>query len=571
MTGPGLSDVYEPMAEYLPLIERAVAGLSDPTAEARRTIYDRARGALIGQLRGMRPPIPELDIARESAALDEAIARVEAMFVAARTGRPASGGPAPASIGATAPPAAARPSIPAEATAAATAPSIAPLPQRERPSFAPRPPVMPAGKGRTAVAPGPAAVQPRAEPPAGTNVAGAPPAVVRPAMPIAPRIGAVAADRAGAPITVAPGTTPSGVILPAAPTLEVPNFAPAVGPALDRASPTPGATTRVVPGRDPDGPSRRVVDRPADDRARPAAPRPAREPARRVSAWLVAGLAAVLMVGFGVLAWTWRDKPAQLLAARRAEASSDTAGKVSGRADNPPASSGVAGATPDAAASPGSRVAPVPVGESGVDEVTTPSQAPASSGQGAPAPDQGSVAVSQRAALLVDAPDEPQKVKTYVGTVVWTSDSVSPGQGQPLSTAVRADIDVPEAKLKMSMVLKKNPEPQLPASHTMEFGFVPQPGGTLGGVKQINVPEMRKDDDPTGEPLQGLPVRITDNLFLVGLSRGTAAEKSNLLLISERNWFDVSVLLVSGKIGKVTFEKGIAGQRTLEAAMKSWQ
>ena len=158
-----------------------------------------------------------------------------------------------------------------------------------------------------------------------------------------------------------------------------------------------------------------------------------------------------------------------------------------------------------------------------------------------------------------------------MGTVVWHLDSVSPGGGQPLASAVKADIDIPDAKLKVSMLMQKNPEPQLPASHTIEFHFLPQGGNVLGPVKQVNVPEMRKNDDaPTGDALAGVPVAITDNYFLVGLTRG-AAETQNLRLMTERNWFDMSVLFTSGKLGKLTFEKGAAGQRVIEDAFKTWK
>ena len=70
------------MAEYFPLLDRAVSGLPDQTTEARRSIYDRARAALIGQLRSVQPPIGEEDIERENKALDEAIARIEARYAA---------------------------------------------------------------------------------------------------------------------------------------------------------------------------------------------------------------------------------------------------------------------------------------------------------------------------------------------------------------------------------------------------------------------------------------------------------------------------------------------------------
>jgi hypothetical protein len=66
------------MADYLPLISRAVAGLEKNTGENRRVLYERARGALVNQLRGVDPPLEESDITRERLALEDAIRKVEA-------------------------------------------------------------------------------------------------------------------------------------------------------------------------------------------------------------------------------------------------------------------------------------------------------------------------------------------------------------------------------------------------------------------------------------------------------------------------------------------------------------
>ena len=60
------------MAEYYPLLARAVAALPDSNPESRRSIYERARAALVAQLRAVQPPIAEDDIAHESKMLDEA-------------------------------------------------------------------------------------------------------------------------------------------------------------------------------------------------------------------------------------------------------------------------------------------------------------------------------------------------------------------------------------------------------------------------------------------------------------------------------------------------------------------
>ncbi|MGE3987535.1 hypothetical protein [Pseudorhodoplanes sp.] len=66
------------MADYYPLIQRAIAGLDKNTGEARRALYERARTALVAQLRGVNPPLQEAEITRERLALEEAIRKVEA-------------------------------------------------------------------------------------------------------------------------------------------------------------------------------------------------------------------------------------------------------------------------------------------------------------------------------------------------------------------------------------------------------------------------------------------------------------------------------------------------------------
>src|SRR5947209_3642471 len=74
------------MADYYPLVAKAIAGLEKNTGEGRRMLYERARTALVAQLRGMNdPPLTEAEITRERLALEEAIRKVEAE--AARRGR----------------------------------------------------------------------------------------------------------------------------------------------------------------------------------------------------------------------------------------------------------------------------------------------------------------------------------------------------------------------------------------------------------------------------------------------------------------------------------------------------
>src|SRR6516165_7077762 len=66
------------MADYYPLIARAVAALEKNNGENRRALYERARAVLIAQLRSVTPALNESDITRERLALEESIRKVEA-------------------------------------------------------------------------------------------------------------------------------------------------------------------------------------------------------------------------------------------------------------------------------------------------------------------------------------------------------------------------------------------------------------------------------------------------------------------------------------------------------------
>jgi hypothetical protein len=159
------------MTDYLPLLTRAVSNLGN-NPEGRRAVYDRARQALVGQLRAMTPPLAEAEITRERLALEEAIRRVEAQ--SAKSEPPSSPAPAPP-----APP----PVVPRAPTAAA--PGVASPP---RPAPAPRTP--PAPRPARTASPVGAPQQERAPEP----VSGA--RVVRDAVASVKELGAATADAA---------------------------------------------------------------------------------------------------------------------------------------------------------------------------------------------------------------------------------------------------------------------------------------------------------------------------------------------------------------------------------------
>ena len=173
------------MADFYPVLSRAVAALPVNTADTRQAIYERARAALLGQLKSIQPPMPEADIARQSDALSLAAARIEAEFTAAARMAElplpvaeAAFSPSEEQV-ASAPVAEASVAMPlasgaevlgAEASAAAWAePAKPPKPTVQPPFFAPLPenePVqVPAAEDRSQAAPGDLGERPPLEPP----------------------------------------------------------------------------------------------------------------------------------------------------------------------------------------------------------------------------------------------------------------------------------------------------------------------------------------------------------------------------------------------------------------------
>jgi hypothetical protein len=308
-------------------------------------------------------------------------------------------------------------------------------------------------------------------------------------------------------------------------------------------------------GLSSDFPADEAQDEPRAGGVRPAAPLPPQEKERNLRPLLIGAPVALVIGAIAVFAYMRRDNPedlARLRPAPGAEAPVESTGKIVERIGG-----GQAGR--EAAPAPGQ---------------TSPQQPPAqqqASQQPSSQPNSPVIPVSQRAALLVDAPDEAQRVRTYVGNVVWRLDNVSRGPGQPLAIGVRAELDLPDAKLKAVVLIQKNTDDTLPASHTIEVRFTPAEGGPIPGVAQISTPQMRKEDTPAGDALTGVPAPILRNFFLVGLTRGDAAAARNIDLIRTRGWIDIPMLLSDQRIAKITFEKGAAGERVINEALEAWK
>ena len=537
------------MADYYPLIARAIAGL-DPSApgESRRALYERARAALIAQLRSVEPPLSESEITRERLSLEEAVRKVESEAAqrardASRAGsadRP-SGARAGAAFRATTRPAA-RPGEPAPPLP----PNSPPSPSRPRPPSPPQPPQArndrpPLGQDdrppRNLRADPAAPPRPPSQPqvpmqdpqlPPTRERSGAPRRGPDNSAPQAPGMRGfrdIAADaddlgRAAAQASRAARKTYANV--------------PSPSPEFDRLEPS--LENR---GADPDAPySYDESVEEAERYAAPAqpAPRPrlSAEPKKRARSGAVFPFKSAIAIGIVLIlvgaAILWGKsvvttvsglfKPSQTVVEAPKDASPLSKPKIPDR-----------------------------VGQ------------PSSTEQVAP--------VAQKVVLYDEDPSDP-KGKQFVGSVVWRTEQIKATAGQKPDLAVRADIDIPDRKFKMTMSFRRNTDSSLPASHTAELTFILPPDFAGGGVGNVPGILMKSNEQARGTPLAGLAVKVTDGFFLVGLSNVEADRTRNLQLLKERSWFDVPLVYVNQRRAIIAIEKGAPGERAFNEAFAAW-
>src|SRR6266852_1123154 len=515
------------MADYYPLIARAIAGL-DPSApgESRRALYERARAALIAQLRSVQPPLSESEITRERLSLEEAVRKVESEAAqrardASRPGgdatrsadgtraggdRPRAGDSFRANIRPTP-----RPGEPPPPSLLqnSLSPSSASQPSTSLPSPPPRPRP-------------PSTLQPRNErPPLGLeqerpdprqqrNLRADAPPLPRPQPPLSqPQISMQdpqlppTRERAGAPRRGPDNGAPQ------APGMrgfrDIAADADDLGRAAAQASRSARKTYANVPspspefdrlepsmenrGADPDAPysyDESAEEAEGYDAPPPLPSRPRPTPERPKKAGRAGALfpfksaiavgIVLILVGAGIL---WGKSV------------------VTGVSGLFKSSTTVVEAPKDAS---------TPLSKPKIaDRVGQPS----STDQVAP--------VAQRVVLYDEDPSDP-KGKQYVGSVIWRTEQIKAANSQTADIAVRADIEIPDRKFKMTMSFRRNTDTSLPASHTAELTFILPPDFVGGGVGNVPGILMKSNEQARGTPLAGLAVKVTDGFFLVGLS-----------------------------------------------------
>lgn len=300
-----------------------------------------------------------------------------------------------------------------------------------------------------------------------------------------------------------------------------------------------------------------VTMRPEAEIQRPVAPGiEVAEPKRLL--WIATAVVLGIVLAVAGAAILMRQKPQDLAIKPPVEtqqpAPPEPSAKIAERAQaNPPAPAPPAPPAPPATAPQAGQPS-----AQGAAPATPAPEAPA-----APAPPAG------RAAMLVASADNPQKPAVSLGSTVWSL--IPPAPNQPATVGVKAEADIPDLKMHAAMTLRKNTDPTLQATHTIDLKFSFAEGAPITGFKDVGLPQMRKEDSTAAEALTSVKVKISDTYFLIALAKGEADTARNLDLMQTRSWFDFPLLLNDDRIAKIVFQKSPEGQAMLEKAFDAWK
>jgi hypothetical protein len=396
------------MAEYYTLLMRAVEGLPNKTQTARRAVYDRARAALINQLRSLEPPISEGEIVRERMGLDEAIKQIETEIKAAE--------------------------------------------------FVHQ--------------------------------------------------GAETDERHELPEAV------------------------------------PGLARKPEPLEDIPAPDEEdSLSGPSVERPRISIIKDHGYEKRSLRSILVTSALAAVIAAIAVVAWLLKDSPSSPLlnpAGLSLEAKQDT--KYSGRIGEP----------------------------TRPEEPTLPDKRTGLASGSASLSESSPLAVAQRAVLFEENPSDPRSPVITQGRTLWRLEPASGGQGQPLDNVVRAQVTMPEGGLSLTLTMRRNNDPALPASHTVELAFRTAPSDPSKAVRDVGQLQLKVDEASLGAPMAGLPVPVKDNLSLIGLSNLPADIERNRSMLLQRNWIDIPIRFASGRRAVLSLEKGSSGDQAFAEAFRQW-
>jgi hypothetical protein len=120
------------------------------------------------------------------------------------------------------------------------------------------------------------------------------------------------------------------------------------------------------------------------------------------------------------------------------------------------------------------------------------------------------------------------------------------------------------------VLIRKNSDPSLPASHLMEINFTVSDsfiGGSVAGLPGVL---LKNEELVQGAPLVGASARVVGNSFLFALSASPQDSAANNELLTTRKWIDLAIIYATGKRAIITLEKDEAADKMFREVFAAW-
>ncbi len=153
----------------------------------------------------------------------------------------------------------------------------------------------------------------------------------------------------------------------------------------------------------------------------------------------------------------------------------------------------------------------------------------------------------------------------FSGTVDWTE-----GQDEIGLPTLIAKASIPARNLGVTVTIRKNSDPVLPASHLMEVNFDVSDTFVGGSITSLPGVLLKDEELVPGAPLVGASARIVGNSFLFALSASPQDATTNRGLLETRRWMDLAVVYGTGRNAILTLEKDDEAQALFEKVFAAW-
>jgi hypothetical protein len=174
-------------------------------------------------------------------------------------------------------------------------------------------------------------------------------------------------------------------------------------------------------------------------------------------------------------------------------------------------------------------------------------------------------------AILYEEDPNDRLGKRHTGSIAWRTEAIKVASSEKSDIAVRANIRIPDVQLQMTLSFRRNTDPSLPASHTVELVITTPSNFAGGGIRNVPGMLMKDNEQARGIPLAGSAAKVIEGRFLVGLSNVAADRAKNIQMLKERMWFDIPMLYANGRRAILAVEKGFSGAQAFETAFAAWE